>query len=117
MLASDISGSILLVLPILGLVGHLIYNKYGYGIANIPGPFFAAYTDIWRFFIVWGRRPERTHVKLHERFGLLVRLGPNCVSVSDPAAIKTIYGLASGYVKVNREQPLKTFSEVIMTDR
>ncbi|KEF54719.1 uncharacterized protein A1O9_09161 [Exophiala aquamarina CBS 119918] len=99
MLTTGISGSILLVLSIVGLVGHCLYNKYAYGIASIPGPFFAAYTDIWRFVIVWRRRPERTHVKLHEKLGPLVRLGPNSVSVSDPAAIKTIYGLASGYVK------------------
>ncbi|KAK5046573.1 hypothetical protein LTR84_007334 [Exophiala bonariae] len=100
----DAHGSVLLILPILGFVGHLIYNKYAYGISSIPGPFFAAYTDLSRFLVVWGRRPERRHVELHKRYGPLVRLGPNCVSVSDPAAIKTIYGLASGYVKVGPTQ-------------
>ncbi|KAK5258516.1 hypothetical protein LTR40_007753, partial [Exophiala xenobiotica] len=93
-------GGLILVLCALGLlVGQLVYNKYAYGISRIPGPTLAAYTNLWRFFVVWGRRPERTHIKLHQRYGPVVRLGPNCVSVSDPAAIKSIYGLASGYVK------------------
>ncbi|KAK5235527.1 hypothetical protein LTR47_003712 [Exophiala xenobiotica] len=102
MLASGIpgGGGLILVLCALGLlVGQLVYNKYAYGISRIPGPTLAAYTNLWRFFVVWGRRPERTHIKLHQRYGPVVRLGPNCVSVSDPAAIKSIYGLASGYVK------------------
>lgn len=90
-------------LPILGIfavAARLVYNKYGYGISSVPGPFLAAWTDLWRFFIAWGRHAEQTHVRLHEKYGPLVRLGPNSVSISDPGAVKVIYGLTSGYVKV-----------------
>ncbi|KAL2844359.1 cytochrome P450 [Aspergillus pseudoustus] len=83
----------------LGVVARLFHNKYGHGIAEVPGPFLAAYTDLWRFCLVWGGRPEKAHIKLHERYGPLVRLGPNMVSVSDPAALKVVYGLSAGYVK------------------
>lgn len=84
----------------LGVVAHLLHNKYGYGIDTIPGPFLAPFTDLWRFCLVWRGRPEQAHIKLHDRYGPLVRLGPNMVSVSDPDALKVIYGLATGYVKV-----------------
>lgn len=90
-------------LPLLcgvALVARIIYNKYGYGISGIPGPFLASWTDLWRFFTVWGGHAERVHIDLHAKLGSMVRLGPNCVSVSEPEAIKVIYGLASGYVKV-----------------
>lgn len=61
----------------------------------------ASLTDWWRFVDVWNRRPEITHLKLHEKYGDVVRLGPNTLSLADPAALKAIYGLNKGYVKVS----------------
>lgn len=81
------------------VVSRALFNRYGRGIAHIPGPFLASCTDLWRVFVVWGRRPELEHIRLHERHGPLVRLGPRAVSVSDPAAIQIIYALNSGFVK------------------
>jgi hypothetical protein len=49
---------------------------------------------------VYQRRPELEHIRLHEKHGEVVRLGPNCLSFSDPKALKTIYGLNKGFVKV-----------------
>lgn len=95
-------------LVVAALTARIIYNRYKYGIIAIPGPFLASCTHLWRFFLVWGRRPEITHIRLHEKFGPLVRLGPNVVSISDPEAIKTIYGLGGKYIKVSREFPILT---------
>ncbi|KAH0847503.1 Pisatin demethylase [Fonsecaea pedrosoi] len=80
-------------------VVHFAANRYGTGINHIPGPALASFTDLWRCFVVWGRRPELKHIRLHEKYGPLVRLGPRVVSVSDPAAIPIIYALNSGFVK------------------
>lgn len=85
---------------VVALVTRLLFNRYGYGISSIPGPVLASFTDLWRFFLVWYRRPELTHIELHKRCGPLVRLGPNSILVSDPEAIKVIYGLGAGYLKV-----------------
>jgi cytochrome P450 len=49
--------------------------------------------------VVWQRRPELEHIRLHQKHGPLVRLGPRAVSVSDPAAIQIIYALNSGFIK------------------
>ncbi|KAI8713863.1 hypothetical protein NCS52_01232100 [Fusarium sp. LHS14.1] len=86
-------------LLVLSLVAKLVYNRYGHGISHIPGPFLASLSDLWRLYVVWGRRPDIDHVKLHGRYGKLVRLGPNAISVSDPSAIRQIYGLAAGFKK------------------
>ncbi|OQE74566.1 hypothetical protein PENNAL_c0079G11318 [Penicillium nalgiovense] len=83
----------------LALLRKLAFNRYGYGIAHIPGPFLASITDFWRLFVVWGRRPEIEHIRLHKQYGKFVRLGPNTVSVSDPSSIREIYGLAAGFKK------------------
>jgi hypothetical protein len=89
----------LLILTGLFLVARLGLNRYGGGLNHIPGPGLAPFTNLWRFFVVWGRRPELAHIRLHEKYGPLVRLGPRVVSVSDPAAISVIYALNAGFVK------------------
>ncbi|KAL1881314.1 hypothetical protein Daus18300_001167 [Diaporthe australafricana] len=77
----------------------LLRNRFHNGLNKYPGPFLASLTDWWRFVDVWNRRPELTHLKLHEKHGDVVRLGPNTLSFADPAALKAIYGLNKGYVK------------------
>ncbi|KAJ5578689.1 uncharacterized protein N7459_007653 [Penicillium hispanicum] len=77
----------------------LVKNRYSKGLNKYPGPLLASLTDLWRFFDVYGRRPEITHRSLHGKFGDVVRLGPNTLSFSDPRALKTIYGLNKGFTK------------------
>jgi hypothetical protein len=102
MLTDFLTLSNLLGFCVIALFAHALRCKYGYGLAQIRGPTLAAYTDFWRFWIVWGRRPEKAHIALHEKYGPLVRLGPNLVSVSDPEAIRIIYALNAGFVKVSQ---------------
>lgn len=83
------------------LVSWLVRNRFRHGLNKYPGPFLASLTDWWRFVDVWHRRPELTHIKLHEKNGDVVRLGPNTLSFSSPAALKAIYGLNKGMVKVS----------------
>jgi hypothetical protein len=79
---------------------YIVSNYFNHGLNKYPGPFIASLTDWWRFWDVYRRRPELTHIKLHEKHGNIVRLGPNTLSFSDPAALKMIYGLNKGFVKV-----------------
>ncbi|KAF1839795.1 cytochrome P450 [Decorospora gaudefroyi] len=78
---------------------YLLSNRYRYGLHRIPGPLLASFTDLWRLVQVWKGRPELTQIELHEQNGPIVRLGPNCISIADPDAIKTIYAHKRGYVK------------------
>lgn len=88
------------------VVTYLLRNKFRHGLNKYPGPPLAAYTDWWRFFDALGRKPEQTHIKLHRQYGDVVRMGPNIVSFADPRAIKIIYGLNKGFVKVILLNPL-----------
>lgn len=83
----------------------LLYNRYHKGLSKYPGPFLASLTDWWRFVDVWNRRPEVTHIRLHEKYGDVVRLGPNTLSFANPAALKAIYGLNKGFIKVRFSLP------------
>ena len=88
-----------LILLLLSIT-YLARNRFNHGLQKYPGPFTASLTDWWRFFDVWGRRPDITHIRLHSELGDVVRLGPNVLSFADPRAIKTIYGLNKGFTKV-----------------
>jgi hypothetical protein len=82
------------------IIAHLIYNKFRPGLSSIPGPALAGWTGLWRLFDVSKGDAHNTAIKLHRKYGSLVRIGPNHVSVGDPAAIPIIYGLKSGFTKV-----------------
>lgn len=86
------------------LIAKLVYNKFYNGLHKYPGPFLAAYTDWWRLFDVWGRQTHTTHIALHRKYGDIVRLGPGVLSFADPKAIKVIYGLNKGMIKVRLDQ-------------
>lgn len=95
----------LLWVSILVALSYFARNYFNHGLNKYPGPFLASVTNWWRFFDVYGRRPDITHIKLHRKHGDIVRLGPNALSFSDPRAIKQIYGLNKGFIKVSRKQP------------
>lgn len=84
------------------ILAYLLRNYFNKGLNKYPGPFLANFTNAWRFIDVYKRRPDITQIRLHRQLGNIVRLGPNTLSFSDPAAIKTIYGLNKGFVKVSR---------------
>lgn len=97
------------------LVSYLLKNRFNRGLDKYPGPFLASLTDWWRFLDVYGRQPEVTHINLHARHGDIVRLGPNTLSFSDPKAVKSIYGLNKGFIKV-RAQTMLTSALKVNTD-
>ncbi|RDL36969.1 Cytochrome P450 [Venustampulla echinocandica] len=83
----------------LALASYLIKNRFNRGLNKYPGPFLASITDWWRFWVVYKRRPEVEHIKLHAKHGDVVRLGPNSLSFSNPQTLKAIYGLNKGFTK------------------
>jgi hypothetical protein len=84
-----------------GVAAFFINNKFYKGLYKYPGPPLAAYTNWWRFYDASKRKPELTQLKLHRQYGDIVRLGPNVLTFADPKAIKDIYGLNKGFVKVS----------------
>ncbi|CAG8940296.1 unnamed protein product [Penicillium salamii] len=80
---------------------YFIRNYFKAGVVNIPGPFLAKITDLWRLVDVANGRAEATLHCLHQKHGDYVRLGPNVVSVRNLHALKTIYGINKGYQKTN----------------
>ncbi|KAF9690597.1 hypothetical protein EKO04_011491 [Ascochyta lentis] len=66
---------------------------------KIPGPFLAKFSNIWRFYNHYGQTHIETQKELHERYGDVVRLGPNTVSIADASLLKTIYSTRGTFLK------------------
>ncbi|KAJ9654367.1 hypothetical protein H2198_006599 [Neophaeococcomyces mojaviensis] len=49
--------------------------------------------------MVYSGDAPKSYRGLHDRYGKIVRVGPNHVPISDPSVIPTIYGLGTNYLK------------------
>lgn len=89
------------VIALLIVVAHFIRNYFKPGVSDVPGPFLARLSNIWRFIDVANGHAEKTLYELHKQYGDYVRLGPNVVSIKNLDALKTVYGINKGYQKVS----------------
>lgn len=95
-----VSGVLAALLAVSGLC-YALSLRYRPYLRSIPGPFLASFTDLWRLLAVDKGNFEVVLQVLHNKYGDLVRVGPNCISVGDPREIKQIYGITRLYQKVS----------------
>jgi benzoate 4-monooxygenase len=86
----------LLLLPVLFYVLPYIRN---WQIKDIPGPFPAAFTNLW--LLLQARKGHRylSVDNAHKKYGQMVRIQPHHVSIADAEAIPIIYGHGNGMLK------------------
>lgn len=94
---------------------RILLNVFGTGLWQFRGPTIAKISDLWRLVEVLRMRQPHTYRKLHEKYGTVVRVGPNSVSVSDPRLVDQVYGHKSDFVKV--DLILKTFYVLFIRNR
>ncbi|KAL2014876.1 hypothetical protein VTN00DRAFT_2401 [Thermoascus crustaceus] len=80
------------------LIIHFIWAcLIGDALRGIPGPKTFAFTK-WRLaFEDWRGTRTRTIHTLHQKYGPVVRIGPNEVSFNSLSALRTIYGAGSSF--------------------
>lgn len=84
-------------LPLIAVL--YLFRNYS-SLSSIPGPFLARFTDLYRALLVYNRNPHEVQLQLHKQHGNLVRLGPQCVSITGSSDyISQIYGIGKGLVK------------------
>ncbi|KAK5256845.1 hypothetical protein LTR16_002256, partial [Cryomyces antarcticus] len=86
----------LLAIP---LVYYLLPYLRNWSIRDIPSPFPAAFTNLWLLYQCRRGRRYLAVDAVHKKYGKLVRIQPNHVSVADPDAIPIIYGHGNGFLK------------------
>ncbi|CCM04277.1 uncharacterized protein FIBRA_06448 [Fibroporia radiculosa] len=100
---------------------HLVpYIMDSRGLRAYPGPFLAKFTDVWLGLTIFSNTWSETIDNLHKKHGMsnsarhrisyldinqlkgaFIRIGPNYVSIADPAALPLIYGHSSGALKAS----------------
>jgi benzoate 4-monooxygenase len=86
----------LLALPLLFFILPYMRN---WSIQDVPGPFFAKFTNLWYLYECRLCRRYMTVHNAHAKYGKLVRVQPNQVSIADPDAIPIVYGHGTGFLK------------------
>ncbi|KAI0016492.1 putative benzoate 4-monooxygenase cytochrome P450 [Xylariomycetidae sp. FL0641] len=102
----------LALLLLVGVVVGLSFRLYRTWrrLRAIPGPNVAKFTDLQRMSWVNSRHAHLIHLELHRKYGDVVRMGPNMVSVGDPTAIPVIYPMRSGIPKGGFYETLRPYS-------
>ncbi|PPQ83920.1 hypothetical protein CVT25_000665 [Psilocybe cyanescens] len=67
-------------------------------LANYPGPFLCKVSKLWGAWIAWNGKPHVYYKSLHDKYGSIVRIGPNELSIIDADMIPNILG-SSGMPK------------------
>ncbi|KAI1365887.1 cytochrome P450 [Xylaria arbuscula] len=78
-----------------------IYRLYAHPLRKVPGPFLARITEIWRTVHYFRGTWFDDILELHRKYGPVVRISPNEVSVVSPDLTKTIYSHGKGTAKTN----------------
>lgn len=98
-----------LLLKALGLGAIVLIFQYvaaylSSPLKKIPGPFLAKFSNVWRFYNHYKQTHIETQKQLHKKYGDVVRLGPNTVSIADAGLLKTIYSTRGTFLKVSERQ-------------
>ncbi len=88
------SAAILLVCLGIGIYKYLIHSAFLSSLSKIPNAHpLSAITPLWMLWIRYQDREIGTVDAAHEKYGPVVRLGPNEVSISCvDAGIRTVHG-------------------------
>lgn len=91
-----------LFLPIVALCMRLIYRISPFHpLSHVPGPFLPRLSSLWLTYHAWiGDEASVVHA-VHEKYGPVVRTGPNSVDISDGAALANIYTDKGGFGKTD----------------
>ncbi|KAL3453552.1 cytochrome P450 [Aspergillus insuetus] len=104
-------GSLLLIAFFLGtaaILGICIYRLYFHPLAKYPGPFLAKLTTGYAVYHAYLRDLHTDIWACHEKYGDIVRYGPNRLIINSEPGLKGIYGhganvhKAKGYEKVTQ---------------
>ncbi|KAL3293974.1 benzoate 4-monooxygenase cytochrome p450 [Colletotrichum asianum] len=90
--AQSHKASIVLLTPALSCFVWFVFSWSTSPLKKYPGPFLAGWTNLWRLWHTYNANYAPTMKKLHDKYGPIVRLGPNLLDIDIPELIKIVYG-------------------------
>lgn len=94
------SSWILLLLPIYLSLYYILPYFFQYRhLISIPGPFFAKFSNIWLALQAKRGQKFASVDAAHGKYGKIIRVGYNHISIADEKALMTVYGHGNGFLK------------------
>ncbi|EXJ89630.1 hypothetical protein A1O3_02697 [Capronia epimyces CBS 606.96] len=81
------------------IIGRGLYRRYVSPIRDVPGPFLASCSRLWKLWSTYSGHTELDHIALHRKYGPIVRTAPKEVSFASPNAAKDIFAVGKGFHK------------------
>ncbi len=88
------------VIPVF-LVVRILYKRYASPLRRYPGPFLASFSRLWKVMSVMRGQTNHEHIELHQRYGPVVRIAPNEVSVASPVAARALLSAGKRFYKTD----------------
>lgn len=88
------------------IIIRLAFNYFTPGLSQYPGDFLSKITDGWRLWKMYRSTQPAWVLDMMKKYNTnAVRVGPNVVYLSDPAAVDIIYGMKDDYIKSRQVDP------------
>jgi hypothetical protein len=84
------------------------YRLFFSPLRSIPGPWYAAVSDLWHLSHVLRLRRCRGIDDLFKKYGPIVRIAPNMVAFLDVNSMKVVYGTSSRLSKTTQYKSFVT---------
>ncbi|KAK3356708.1 cytochrome P450 [Lasiosphaeria hispida] len=88
-----------LVGALLALFIYLVGYYLNSPLRQYPGPILAKFTNLWRLYHITRGNFHQDVIRLHKKYGPVVRIGPNVLDVDDPALLKTVFNIKGDWKK------------------
>ncbi|KAL4953637.1 cytochrome P450 [Aspergillus filifer] len=94
---------LIVMIPLLlgALAIRILYRLYMHPLRRIPGPTLASVTSLYLAYHTYIGDEATIIASLHKKHGPILRIAPNDVSITDPAALDAIYIARGGFPKPN----------------
>ena len=97
-LLSFLASNSLIILPAL-FITRLLYIRYASPLRKYPGPLLASVSRLWKVLSTASGRTHLEHIALHRKYGPVVRIAPNEVSIASPEAARTVLSAGKHFYK------------------
>ncbi|KOS17813.1 Isotrichodermin C-15 hydroxylase [Escovopsis weberi] len=77
----------------------VVYRVFFHPLAKYPGPFLAKITDAYQLYHAWKGDRHLEFWRMHQKYGKIVRFGPNSLCFNSNTSLKEIYGFRSNVRK------------------
>ncbi|MCJ1317168.1 hypothetical protein MMC15_002491 [Xylographa vitiligo] len=101
MVSSSGSAKAILVVLFVVLIPIVYFVRF-HRLSHVPGPILAKASNLFLHVICYLGIEGRVLRYYHQKFGKVIRIAPNSVSISDPTVIRDIYIVGGGFLKDSR---------------